>query len=438
MRLPRQCPELDLSVLENVVGQMGIATPTPEGKYLHWDQLRHRDPPNGLTHEQWWQMVNFTRFSNRKNLSVLSKTHANFHYCPVDQVQEMTSEIDRRASGQIAFAGPVANPATRDRYIMSSLIEESITSSQLEGAATTRRVAKAMLRSGRKPKNKDERMIANNFLAMEKIQEIKGSKLTLKKLLDLHRTLTEDTLDDPAEAGRFRRADEKVQVVGDIDQVLHVPPPASELPTRVGNMLRFANGEDSSEYIPGPIRAIILHFWLAYDHPFVDGNGRTARALFYWSMLSQRYWLAEFVSISSILKKAPARYRTSYLYSESSNGDITYFVLYQLRVFLRSIDALDTYLHKKIKEQKSATRLLRSLDMLNHRQAALITHALRNDEFEVTIEWHKRTHQVSYQTARTDLLELKQMGLFKKIQIGNAYHFYPEENLNRKLDDLRN
>ena len=84
------------------------------------------------------------------------------------------------------------------------------------------------------------------------------------------------------------------------------------------------------------IRAIILHFWLAYGHPFVDGNGRTARALFYWAMLHEGYWLFEFISISNILRKAPAQYGLSFLYSETDDNDLTYFIVAQTKVIRRA------------------------------------------------------------------------------------------------------
>ena len=53
------------------------------------------------------------------------------------------------------------------------------------------------------------------------------------------------------------------------------------------------------------MRAILLHFWLAYDDPFLDGNGRTARILFFWLLRKHGYWLAEYLSIS--LSLPPAR-----------------------------------------------------------------------------------------------------------------------------------
>lgn len=92
------------------------------------------------------------------------------------------------------------------------------------------------------------------------------------------------------------------------------------------------------------IIAIVLHSWLAYDHPFVDGNGRTARAPFYWSMLSQGFWLVEFLSISSILRKAPATSSRSFLHAETDENDLTYFILYHLKVIRRAIDELRAYM----------------------------------------------------------------------------------------------
>lgn len=51
-----------------------------------------------------------------------------------------------------------------------------------------------------------------------------------------------------------------------------------------------------------------LHFMLGYEHPFVDGNGRVARAMFDWAMLRNGYWLFEFISVSRIIRQAPAKY----------------------------------------------------------------------------------------------------------------------------------
>jgi Fic family protein len=195
----------------------------------------------------------------------------------------------------------------RDRYLISSLIEESITSSQMEGASTTRQVASDMLRSGREPRTKSEWMILNNYRAMEFIRSQREDELTPAVVCELQRILTENTLDDHDDAGRLQRpGDARVNVLDNTDgTTLHTPPRAEELPKRLALLCDFANGKTKTKgYLPPIVRAILLHFMLAYDHPFVDGNGRTARALFYWSMLHQGYGLAEFLSISRVIKRA--------------------------------------------------------------------------------------------------------------------------------------
>jgi Fic family protein len=353
----------------------------------------------------------------------------------VDPVLERLSRIDREASGQIALPEQVTSRETRDRYIVNSLIEEAITSSQLEGAATTREVAKEMLRTGRNPVNRSERMILNNFQAIQYIREIKGESLTPALVIDLHRRITAGTL-APA-SDYFRKPGDGIGVYdNDTSQLLHRPPPAEEIPARLEALCRFANEGVSKGYLHPVLKAIILHFWLAYDHPFVDGNGRTARALFYWSMISQGYWLFEYVSISSILRKAPARYARAFLYTETDDNDLTYFLLAQLRVVEEAIAALHQYLQRKVQEVKTATALIKHREEFNHRQVALLSHALRHPGTVYTVESHRNSHNVSYQTARTDLLELAKKHLLKKGKRGKAFVFFAEFDLEGRLRRL--
>ena len=157
-------------------------------------------------------------------------------------------------------------------------MEEAITSSQLEGAATTREVAKDLIRTGRKPRDNSEQMILNNFRTMQKIREWKDLPLTPELVFDIHRLVTDNTMEDPTAAGRLRREDEKRVVADDTGEVYHDPPDARELPARLEAMCAFANGATPDNFIHPAVRAVLLHFWLAYDHPFVDGNKRIAFA----------------------------------------------------------------------------------------------------------------------------------------------------------------
>ena len=395
--------------------------PTVEGRYLHWDALRRRDPPTGLTRAEWWTGVKLSRVGLSRLLPLRDVRGRPFSFMLPDGVQEALHRIDSRAHGRIGIGDEVVNRATRDRFIIDSLIREAITSSQLEGAATTRAAATRMLRTGRQPRTRGERMILNNYRAMQAVREMKDRPLTAAAVLTLHATVTRDTLGAPDAAGRLQLPDDaRVKVVdARSEQVLHAPPPAETLPARLDAMVRFAEeGLGGGSFLHPVVQAIVLHFWLAFDHPFEDGNGRTARALFYWSMLRRGYWMVEFMSISRFLKDAPAQYARAFLHTETDGNDLTYFIVHQIGVILRALDALDEYVRTKTEQVRQVERMLRRSSDLNHRQLALLAHALRHPGAEYTTRSHRTSHAVAYATARADLFRLAELEWLERRRVG--------------------
>lgn len=345
--------------------------------------------------------------------------------------------MDRDASGIIAAPEQVTNPQTQATYLLKSIVEEAIRSSQLEGAATTRRVARDMLLSAREPKDRSERMILNNYRALQYVREHRADPVTPAAVFALQGILTDGTLDEPDGAGRFRRDDEHIVVEDEAGTLLHDAPRASELPARLEQLCDFANGGRTREFMHPVVRAILVHFAIGYDHPFVDGNGRTARALFYWVMAREGYWLCEYVSISRILTEARSRYTRAYLYTETDDNDATYFILHQLDVLTRAIVALHSYLADKASELREVDDLVRGSRTLhadlNARQLALLTHALKRPAAEYTIESHRRAHGVVYATARADLYAMTERRLLERRKRGRAFVFVPPVDLRRRL-----
>jgi len=422
---PKSLPELLAQESANLSKILSASIgPTPIGRYLHWDNLRHRDPPEGLTNEQWWAGIRFARLGLERNLPLTDKKGTPFTYSMPPLVAEYLHDIDSRGSGRIAMPSEVSNPETKTRFLVRSLIEEAITSSQLEGASTTRKRAMEMFRLGKHPADKSEQMIFNNLRGMEFIRQNQGKQLTPELVLAVHTEMMQDTIEEK-DLGRLQTLDdERVNVISNTTQkVVHEPPPADQLPDRLKAMCDFANGEGETEFLHPVIRAIVLHLWLAYDHPFEDGNGRTARALFYWSMLNSGYWLFEFISISSILRQTSRQYARAYLHTETDANDATYFIVHQLRVIKSALHRLERYLEKKTREIRQAENLLKGIDMFNYRQLALLSHALRKPHADFTINSHKISHRVAYATARADLLSLVKIGLLEQRTIGNAMHF---------------
>jgi Fic family protein len=403
--------------------------------YLPWDKLRYRTPPDGLSHEEWWLITKLGRRGLQRRTPLVDTAGRPFTYALTDEALKAIEEVNRHLSGQIGMAEKVANSTNRDQYLVNSLMEEAITSSQLEGALTTQPVAKEMIRTGRPPVTRDERMILNNYAAMQRIRELRDEPVSIGLIQEIHRVVTEGTLDDPSAAGRFQRPDEPRVVVGDAyNNVFHIPPPARELPARLARLCDFANGAVGDTYVPGVIRAIIVHFMLGYEHPFEDGNGRTARALFYWVMLGEDYWLTEFLSISRILKNAPSRYAQSFLHTEQDENDLTYFVLYQLGTLQRAIRELNAYLERKVQEVREfQLRLPTAPGDFNHRQLALLQHALRHPGAQYTVHSHGTSHAVVRQTARQDLFDLEKRDLLVRHLRGRTFVWSPVPGLADRL-----
>jgi len=408
----------------------------PADPYIPWNKLRYKTPPDGLTNKEWWLLTKVRRQNLQRELPLRDCNDKPFTYAFTDVMLRAIEDVNRHLSGHIGIAERVANAANRDRYLINSLMEEAITSSQLEGALTTRAVAKEMIRSGRPPANRHERMILNNYIAMRRIGDLRNEAVTPELIKEIQRVVTEDTLDNPDTAGRFQLpGEERVGVYDNENNLLHQPPPAETIEERVVTLCAFANGElETSSYVPPVIRAIIAHFIMGYEHPFEDGNGRTARALFYWVMLRQDYWLTEFISISRILRAAPIKYAHSYLHTEQDDNDLTYFILYHLEVIQRAIKDLHAYLERKIQEAREFQRLVASTPgEFNHRQIALLQNALRNPDSRYTVQSHGRSHDVVRQTARQDLFDLERQGLLERHNVGRKFVWRPSPDLEVKL-----
>jgi Fic family protein len=414
--------------------EIALSGVTEDGTgYIHWDKLRHLTPPGDFTHEEWWFLIKWGRRPGLRPLPLADVDGRPFVYGTPNPVLRLLHFTDQRCSGEIAMPEVVtADDQARQHYLVSSLMEEAIRSSQLEGATTSRQAAKDLLRSGREPKDRSERMILNNYRALQFMRDM-GTTLTPEMILELHRILTDGTLDDPSAAGRLQLPDEERIVVMDRQdgRVVHTPPPAEQLPDRLRALCEFANEPaDSERFVHPVVRAILLHFWLAHDHPFEDGNGRTARALFYWHMKTSGYWLVEYLSISRILADAPAQYGRAFLLTETDERDTTYFLLYQLEVLGRAVTELHRYLDGKVRAVRDVERLMKTGSAgFNHRQLALLGHAIRTPGQGYTFQSHSASHGVTHETARNDILPLVRKGFLAQARVGRRFVFTAQPEL---------
>jgi Fic family protein len=449
MRFPAVPPDFHPSRLADFEAIFPHLAPTlPDGRYLHWDDLRRRPPPAGLQPEQWWAAQKMARGGARVLIpGFLDSEGRPFSYCRLDTIDRATHQLDRRDAVR-EMVEAIGNDAVRAEYRIDQLMEEAISSSLLEGAQlTTRARAKAMMRDGRKPSAPGERMVVNNYLAMHRLLDLaqggpdRGGpahgaqrELGLDDLLEIHAILGADALDAPSSEGRLRTAADDVRVEDAVTgETWFIPPPASELKKRLAAMLAFANRESERPFLHPLLRAIILHFWMAYLHPFVDGNGRMARALFYWQMLRSKYDFAQYLSISGPIERSRKAYYRAFVLTETDDGDLTYFLLHQLRVLERATDDLIQHLTRRTHQLQHLAHALSEAQALNHRQQAVLAHLVRQAGAAVTVRGHASSHDVTYLTARKDLQAMEERGLLRRVRVGKTDRYLPTERVQKRL-----
>lgn len=386
--------------------------------FEYWDTIKYKRCPEGCTPQQLWTYVKAARVKSM--MSVWGKYGISLTL--TNQMQRMCHEIDMNWGGSWG-TDSIIGDENKEQYLVGSLMEEAIYSSQMEGAATTRKVAKEMLRKKMTPKDKSQQMIANNYQTIQFIVSHKDALLTPELLLQIHQLMTEHTMQDPQEAGCFRSNNDVVVENGITHETVHTPPTFEEIPNFVEDLCRFFNEQDAPQFIHPIIRGIIIHFMVAYVHPFADGNGRTARALFYWYMLKQGYWLTEYLSISRVIAKSKKSYEKAFLYTESDGMEMGYFVAYNMRVLQQSFKQLQDYIKRKQEEKRAANSFLR-IGNINTRQAQIIKMFADDSNLVVTIADLQARFLVSPTTAKADVVGLMNMGLLSEISFNKVKKGY--------------
>lgn len=401
--------------------------------YYYWDKVRSQPLSAEFDKKNVWALIRLRRHMNSNPAPIQDVNGQLFTFWLPDDIQKKLHLIDQNTGGNLALWDPGNDKKASAKYMVSSLMEEAITSSQIEGAVSTIKEAKKMLLEKRKPKNKSEKMIYNNFVTMQSIKDICDRDLDLQLLLELHVSITKGTLESLNDEGRFRSDEDNICVVTNYGEILFTPPKSEEIKKRLEALINFANDTDDKPFIHPVIKAIILHFWMAYIHPFTDGNGRMARTLFYWYMLKHEYWLFEYTSISKTILKRTTKYANAYLYSEHDDNDLTYFIHFHIDVIMDAVEELRKHIQREREKNHQIHLEIAEHPGLNVRQTRIIQHVISHPYDILTIKTHQNINQLAYQTARTDLLELEEKKWLKSVKKGKTFYFVPADNFWEKL-----
>lgn len=414
-----------------------------KGRYQHYDEFRHRVKAPAQP-EIAWGFKKFARMLQSNNVLPLGETGhgegtlmGRLYLTPT--IQKVASSVDQQATtAKLEWMMAKVGEQHQLKYLLADLFEdEAISSSQLEGAATTTVVAKDMLRQKRSPRTADERMIIGNYLMMNYAWEHRQEPLTIEFIQSLHKLGVEGIDDDKYTPGAFRMDDSVV--VADYDgDIVHQPPKAELLETRLQELCDWVNtdhnGVESKRYIHPMVKAILLHFCIGFEHPFRDGNGRVARGLFYWLMFKHDYEAFRYIAISTLLKQAATQYGKSYVYTETDGMDLTYFVDYQCGIIQQALKRFtEAYEQNVVAMQRFNSWLYGSglLMKLSDKQKAILIKFLNTSDLKVPANTVSEELGCSYNTAASALKGMVRMGLLNTEMDGRQtlYSIKPRDEI---------
>lgn len=427
--------EIAKSQPELLPAYMDLHSPVDKkGRYLPFEEL-YRRFPKALDAQLAWSVVRDARRSQLTQLAPLNQSLSSFDYFVSPTIQQANLLIEQHTSlSSVEWMAQQLGEGEGFKQVLENLVkDEAISSSQLEGAATTTRVARDFLLNERQPESLSEKMILGNFNLMQAVWSEKDQPLSLALIKQLHHIGMSGIDDEKYQPGQLRTTDDVV-VVDASGDIVHTPPLAKELEQRLEFVVSWLNDMEPSTSASAFVIASALHFAIGFEHPFHDGNGRLARALFYWVMFKFGYHAFRYISISALLNEAPVQYGKSYIHTETDDMDMTYFIGYQSKIVIRAIlQFLQDFstLDNQYRNFKTSLESSEYYTQLNDNQRTVIMLVHNIGIKKVTANWVQLMMACSYNTAASIVNGLVKLDIFKREKVGREWHYSMQDSLFR-------
>ncbi len=380
-------------------------------RYLPLEEIKFRLEKLYISHIDWPNIAK--KIQNLRKLGgvplFFESIDKKFWFFPSDCLNKKINQIE--ILGNKLFEKIERHGTFKNEFLSNSSIEEALTSAIYEGANTTRSKAKEFIALGKKPKNKAEWMVVNNYLAMKWIKDNYLLPVTKEVILKIHEIVTKNTLDGDDEkfCGKFR---DDVVFVGNHQGIDH-------------NLISYSLDQaiqlttNNPRYLHGIIQGILLHYFIAYIHPFFDGNGRSARSLFYFIGFKNNLNYLELISISAHLKEHGKRYEKSFDLVKEHELDISYFIDFCLDSLIFALGKIEEKINYLIKISNLKDSLA-----LSPNQTALLQKMALNKYKGISIEEYGLSINKSREVSRKNLKDLVRKGLLREEKIGKRYIYY--------------
>lgn len=370
--------------------------------------------PVSLPISEFWPEELAYRRDHAIILPLRTATGESFWYVPTKKLLASGDELAQVVRYEDTNALPQYAHET-------GVMDEAFYSSAIEGAYSTRAKAHELIQSGKTPETKDERMIVNNYEALQFVLDHLDTPINEAITLEIARILTDGTLEEGTKQG-WR--DGQVHVVSGRQEVVYVAPAADKIRPMLDDLFAFLALDD----VHPVIKACAVHIYFVTIHPLFDGNGRTARALAYMLLLQAGYDFFRQIPISGLLAQERSKYYKTIRASQNpENGnDFTFFMEYYADMLLRSIADIHAHMNEKmrIEELRKEAASLASVDRLCNGMEWLFSKGFST----ITTDKWKDKFNVSFETARKDLTWLADNGYLAVRTSGHKKFFDVKKN----------
>ncbi|KAF0092396.1 MAG: hypothetical protein FD141_580 [Fusobacteria bacterium] len=308
---------------------------------------------------------------------------------------------------------------TNKPYGIQAMEQEIEGTLQIENIQSSRESIKKILQ-GMAPINEQENWTQGLKKSLEFIADTRN-KITEENLYKLYMLCAGTYLEkeDKLSEGNYYRND-TVYIVG--DKPYHQGLNNKLLPKYMKNLIGFANQKDN---IPELVKASMLHFYIAYLHPYFDGNGRTARLVHLWYLIQQDYPSTLFHAYSNHILKTKTKYYNNFTlieenYEISKIIDMTPFIIYfSEHVYQKIDDIITNYptIQTYTQYLKEGSITEKENDLWNYALSAYGDNPFSTKQLE------KDFGNAAYATIRTFVQKFETLGLLSSQKYSNRVKY---------------
>lgn len=381
-----------------------------EDNYYASEDIRYRLKKSDNLDDVFNEIVKLRKTNGHKTI-FKSQNDSDFFYYIRKFMFENIEFLEKNSKMNLAESG---DHAKIRKMLYESLLDEAMSSSAIEGAFSTRKRTEELVSGKSNPKNKDEKMILNNFHALQFINSNNKDLITHDFILQLHDIITKDTLEKEDITKRYR--DDYVGVNSSDGTIIYKAPKASDVEKLMEKLIVYINSDTNENVF---IKASIIQFMFLYIHPFFDGNGRTARALSYMYLIQSGYDFFRFFSISYVVKEYKSDYYKSILQCEDGFNDLTYFIDFNIKMIAEAVKTtLEIYNNEYLK--LAVAKYIQSYRIhLTSVQSKLLDKYYKMKDKQLTVKKYVKLTDLTISTAQKHLQHFVKIGIFKKIKQGD-------------------